>query len=148
MGPAGLLIESCVWHGLKIDKMLTIWQQDEEPVSMLKTPYQSLKTLTVEMATRARTEAELTRKKSRRQWCAEYDREASQIDEKDLDEEEMGIVRTFQMGSNLTTTKIASINEDKSGKCTYCGEMDTDIYHQPFRCSYFNEDRKADNERD
>ena len=43
MGPVGLLVESVVWNGLAIDKNFQLWQAGEEPVSILATPYQSLK---------------------------------------------------------------------------------------------------------
>ena len=45
LGPIGLLIESIVWHGMKIDGSLRLWQHKEEPLDILKAPYQSLKPL-------------------------------------------------------------------------------------------------------
>ena len=45
LGPIGLLIESVVWHGMRIDDELRIWQRKEEPISIMKVPYQNLKPL-------------------------------------------------------------------------------------------------------
>ena len=41
LGPIGLLIESIVWHGMKIDGSLRLWQHKEEPLDILKVPYQN-----------------------------------------------------------------------------------------------------------
>ena len=41
VGPVGLLIESVLWCGMVIDKNLNVWQKQEEPVSILDTPYQT-----------------------------------------------------------------------------------------------------------
>lgn len=43
LGPIGLLIESVVWHGMRIDDDLRIWQRKEEPISIMEGPYQNLK---------------------------------------------------------------------------------------------------------
>ena len=45
LGPRGLLVESVVWHGMRIDDDLRIWQRKEEPISILKEAYQNLKPL-------------------------------------------------------------------------------------------------------
>ena len=45
VGPVGLLVESVVWHGMKIDAKLRIWQRKEEPIRILKVPYQNPKPL-------------------------------------------------------------------------------------------------------
>ena len=66
MGPIGLLIESIVWNGLAIDRGLNIWQRNEQPVYLLKMPYQDLKPQLHMMATRARTLAESRRHTSTR----------------------------------------------------------------------------------
>ena len=58
IGPVGLLIESIVWHGLKIDDELQIWQRREEPLSIMKVPYQSLQPLIWKAAGRARNRGE------------------------------------------------------------------------------------------
>ena len=50
VGPVGLLVESVVWHGMKIDAELRIWQRKEVPISILEAPYQNLKPLILEAA--------------------------------------------------------------------------------------------------
>ena len=98
VGPVGLLIESIVWNGLAIDKDFTVWQKGEEPISILKFPYQSLKKQLHMQAVRARTIAEWGRDTSTRMvGLREIDRQASLINPK-LSEEEKGIVRKVQMG--------------------------------------------------
>ena len=57
-GPIGLLIEAVVWNGLVIDDDLKIWQRNEEPIDLVKMPYQTLQTQLLMMAARARTLAE------------------------------------------------------------------------------------------
>ncbi len=57
MGPIGLLIEAAVRNGLLIDQELRIWQQNEEPIDVLRTPYQGLKVAIKATAARARTSA-------------------------------------------------------------------------------------------
>ena len=61
VGPIGLLVESVVWHGMKIDAELRIWQRKEEPISILKVPYQNLKPLVLKAAGRSRNRAEWLR---------------------------------------------------------------------------------------
>ena len=39
LGPIGLLVEFVVWHGMRIDDDLGIWQRKEEPISIMKVPY-------------------------------------------------------------------------------------------------------------
>ena len=58
LGPIGLLVESVVWHGMRIDDDLRIWQRKEEPISILKVPYQNLKPLILKAAGRSRNRAE------------------------------------------------------------------------------------------
>ena len=43
-------IESVVWSGLAIDADFKVWQRDEEPIDILKMPYQSLKTMLLKTA--------------------------------------------------------------------------------------------------
>ena len=47
-----------VWHGMKIDAELRIWQRKEEPISILKVLYQNLKPLILKAAGRSRNRAE------------------------------------------------------------------------------------------
>ena len=56
MGPIGLLIESTIWHGMRIDPNLKLWQKNEEPVSILAVPYQNLKPLIMKAACSPETE--------------------------------------------------------------------------------------------
>ena len=58
IGPVGLLIESIVWHGMKIDDELQIWQRREESLSILKVPYQNLQPLILKAVGRARNRGE------------------------------------------------------------------------------------------
>ena len=58
VGPMGLLIEAALWHGMGIDDQLTISQKAEQPLDILKVPYQSLKFLTLHAATITRNRAE------------------------------------------------------------------------------------------
>ena len=88
VGPVGLLIESVLWCGMVIDKNLNVWQKQEEPVSILDTPYQNLKTQLHMQASRARTSAEWNRDSSTRMaGLREIDRQASLVD-RGLTEEE------------------------------------------------------------
>ena len=56
-GPVGLLISAILWHGLKIDKDFKVWQDKEEAVDILQTPYQSLQPQLMQMAARPRAKA-------------------------------------------------------------------------------------------
>ena len=99
LGPIGLLIEAAVWNGLVIDQKLRIWQKNEEPIDIIRTPYQGLKVAMKATAARARTSAEWARDTSKKIHVREIDREASQIDPK-MTEEERGIVSTAMMGGH------------------------------------------------
>ena len=59
LGPIGLLIESVVWHGMRIDDNLRIWQRKEEPISIMKAPYQNLKPFILKAAVRSRNSREV-----------------------------------------------------------------------------------------
>ena len=81
MGPIGLLIESTVWHGMKIDSKFNLWQKNEQPISIMEAPYQSLKPLITKAAARARNRAEWHRGASTRRARAplETDSDLSRI---------------------------------------------------------------------
>ena len=61
VGPIGLLIEAALWDGMALDDQLTLRQQAEQPIDILKVPYQSLKMLTLQAAAIARSRAEWNR---------------------------------------------------------------------------------------
>ena len=77
----GLLIESVVWHGMKLDAELRVWQRKEEPISILEAPYQSLKPLILKAAGRSRNRAEWHRGVSSKRGRAplEIDNDLSRI---------------------------------------------------------------------
>ncbi len=79
MGPIGLLIEAVIWNGLVIDADMKIWQRKEEPIDLLRMPYQSLKPQLLMTAARARSLAEWNRNTST-PGPREIDRETSQVD--------------------------------------------------------------------
>ena len=141
MGPVGLLIETVLWHGMMIDKDLKLWQKNEVPLDILRTPYQDLKALSLGAATRARTRAERKRETSNMltRECLELDREASMIDPK-MPELEKGIIRTAQMGGNMDKAAIAKFDEDVSKECTYCFEGDATTDHL-LVCKHFRRHR-------
>ena len=102
VGPIGLLIESVVWHGMKIDDDLKIWQKNEEPLDVMAIPYQDLQPLILKAAGRARNRGEWTRGTSskRSRMPLEIDNDVSRV-ASNLDDEAKGIIRTIQMGGNL-----------------------------------------------
>ena len=101
LGLIGLLVESIVWHGMKIDGSLRIWQLKEEPIDILKVPYQNLKPLVLKAAGRARNRAEWFRAASNKHARSplEIDNDISQV-AASLGVEEKGIVRVVLMGGN------------------------------------------------
>ena len=74
---------------MKIDGSLRIWQQKEEPIDVLKVPYQNLKPLILRAAGRSRNRAEWRRGASskRARSPLEIDNDISQVAAA-LDEEE------------------------------------------------------------
>ena len=107
-----MLIESVVWHGMRIDDNLRIWQRNEEPISIMKVPYQNLKPLILKAAGRSRNRAEWHRGISSKRGRAplEIDNNLSQI-AVNLEEEEKGILRTVQMGGTQALNEIVEYNE-------------------------------------
>ena len=89
-----MLIESVVWHGMRIDDNLRIWQRREEPISIMKVLYQHLKPIILKAAGRSRNRAEWHRGMSskRSRPPLEIDNDLSQIAVNM--EEEKGILRT------------------------------------------------------
>ena len=142
MGPVGLLIEAVVWSGMRIDQELRIWQRNEEPIDILRMPYQVLKVSINRAVTRARNNAEYYRDTTNRIQAREIDREASQVD-KELPEEEQGYVRSGMIGSTLGKQSIANINEDVDGTCNYCKQGPSTPEHIKFACKHFEGIRKA-----
>ena len=138
MGPIGLLIESTVWHGMKIDSNFNLWQKNEQPISIMKTPYQSLKPLVTKAAARARNRAEWHRGASTRRARAplETDSDLSRI-APTIDEEGKGILRVIQMGGNLAGKEIAGFNENVSSLCSYCNGAVSTQDHIKWECSFF-----------
>ena len=140
-GPIGLLIEALVWNGLVIDQNLNIWQQKEEPLNIIATPYQSLKMLVLAMAARSRTKAEWVRNNSKTTRTVEIDRDATQLSD-DLEDEQKSLVRTSMMGGTMTNQSIAVFNEDVDEMCTYCGEQPGTADHIKWACSFFEPTRQ------
>ena len=137
-GPIGLLIESIVWSGMAIDQDLRIWQNGEQPIDIFNTPYQCLKPLVMQAATRARTRAEWGRATGNAisNECREIDRELSQVNHH-LSEVEQGFVRMSLIGSNMSKCEIAKYNEDIDTTCNYCKEAESTSDHIKWECSYF-----------
>ena len=79
-----MLIEAALWHGIGIDDQLTLRQKAEQPIDILKVPYQSLKMLTLHAATIARNRAEWSRNTTNTMLkeCREFDCEASLVDQR------------------------------------------------------------------
>ena len=103
-----------------MDRDFNVWQKGEEPVSILKCPYQSPRKQLHMQAVRARTLAEWRRDTSTRMaGLREIDRKASQVNSK-LSEEEKGIVRTVQMGGTMAKQYIATFDQTVDDKCMYC----------------------------
>ena len=93
-------------------------RRGEEPIDVLRIPYQSRKGQLHMMATRARNKAEWCRSTTTRMTTGlrEIDREASQID-KHLNDLEQGIVRTAMMGGTMAKQEISKFNENVDGEC-------------------------------
>ncbi len=138
MGPLGLLIESIQRNGMQIDNQLRIWQRQEQPISILETPYQNLKTLILKAAGRARNRAEWHRGASTRRARAplETDSDLSRI-APTIDAEGKGILRIIQMGGNLAGNDIADFNEDANRMCQYCNAAPSTQDHIRWECSHF-----------
>jgi hypothetical protein len=124
MGPTGLLIKSVLWHGMKIDEDLKLWQKNEPPIDVVTTPFQALKPLILQAAARARTRAEKARDTSDllATEFLEIDKELTQV-AKGLSEEEKGFVMTSMMGGSQAKCEISRYNEDVEKTCNYCREM-------------------------
>ena len=120
---------------MTIDDQMRIWQKGEPPLDILKTPYQNLKFLSMQVAARARTRAEWMRDTGNMmsKECREIDREISQISIK-LNQEEKGIVRTKMMGSNMDKSTVASFNQDVNKTCPYCMDGDGSWDHMCWTC--------------
>ena len=73
-------------------------QKTEQPIDILKVPYQSLKMLTLQAAAISRNRAEWSRNigNTMIKECREIDREASLVDPR-MDEQAKGIIRTAHM---------------------------------------------------
>ena len=141
MGPIGLLIESIIWHGLKIDQHFCLWQDHEEPVSLLDTPYQSLQPQLSQMAARARTDAAYSNRKLWNAGLREIDAQATKIS-KHLNAEDTGYVRTATMGGGIGKADIAKINEDIDDQCNYCHNATSTANHIRWTCPAFDHIRK------
>ena len=137
-GPTGLLIESILWNGMQIDNQLRIWQRQEQPISILETPYQNLKTSILKAAGRARNRAEWHRGVSNKRARApvEIDNDISRI-APCLDEESKGILRVVQMGGSQALEHIAGYNEDIGAVRTYCNKATSTSDHKRWECEYF-----------
>lgn len=143
IGPVGLLIESIVWHDTKIDDDLQIWQKNEEPLSIMKAPYQNVQPLILKLAGRSRNRGEWSRGASckRSRVPLEIDNDVSRSAQR-FDDETKGILRTVQMGGNHALNDIADYNQDVSRLCSYCGEELSAIGHIKWECKHFDPVRK------
>ena len=135
------MIEAALWNGLVIDQELRIWQQNEEPIDVIRTPYQRLKVAMKAMAARARTSAEWARGTTKKIHVKEIDRAASQVNPK-MTEEEKGIVSTAMMGGAQAMQEIAGYNEDVNPWCTHCKKAaPSTVEHLRWECEAFEPER-------
>ena len=143
VGPVGLLVESVVWHGMKIDAELRIWQRKEEPIIILKVPYQNLKPLILKAAGRSRNRAEWHRGVSSKRGRAplEIDDEVSQV-VATFEEEEKGLLRVVQMGGTQALNEIADYNQDVGRICNYCMEAISTSDHVKWERKHVDATRK------
>ena len=83
---------------MRIDDNLRNWQRKEEPISIMKAPYQNLKPLILKAAGRSRNRAEWHRGMSSKRIRAplEIDNDLSQI-AVNIEEEGKGVLRTVQI---------------------------------------------------
>ena len=143
LGPIGLLIEAALWHGMAIDDQLFLRQKTEQPIHIMKAPYQNLKMLTLHAATVSRNRAEWNRNTSNTmiKECRDIDREASLVDPK-MEENGKGIIRTSQIVGQMHTRGISKFNQDVTKTCTYCEGDECTTDHLRWKCKYFDEKRK------
>ena len=129
---------------MAIDDQLVLKQRAEQPIDILKVPYQSLKMPTLHAATIARSRAEWSRNTTGTMLneCTEFDREASLVDHK-MEELGKGIIRTVQMGGQMHKCEISKFNQDVIKSCNYCTEEDCTIDHLRWKCKPFDAKRKA-----
>ena len=140
LGPTGLLIEAVLWHGMAIDDQLNLRQKAEQPIDILKAPYQSLKMLTLNAAAVARGRAEWNRNTSNTmiKECREIDREACLVDPQ-MEELGKGIVRTSQIGGQMHKCGVSKFNQDVIKACNYCEVDECTSDHLKWKCKYFDE---------
>ena len=100
-----MMIQAIIWNGVVIDSHFRLWQPDEEPIDILRMPYQHLNKHTNMMAARARTQAEWIHSEATIR-VKEIDRKASQVCEK-LTDEQKGIARTILMGGGIAKEEIS-----------------------------------------
>ena len=143
VGPIGLLIEAALWHGMALDDQLILRQKAEQPIDILKVPYQSLKMLTLQAAAIARNRAEWNRNTGNHlvKECREVDRDACRVNP-NLDKKAKGVIRTAQMGGNMDKCEISKFNQDVMKECPYCGEQECTTEHLRWTCAFFKEQRK------
>ena len=139
-GPVGLLLESVAWNGMLLDKDFRIWQHDEEPLDILQTPYQHLKTLLTQAASRARTQAEYYRGKYKTDQLLEIDIETTNCC-KGMDDEAKAITKTINAGGDMSKEKVAQFNEDIENTCAYCMDGPASDVHTRWTCKAFKEER-------
>ena len=123
---------------MQIDDELWIWQRQEQPISILETPYQNLKTLILKAAGRARNRAEwhggVSNKRARAP--IEIDNDISRI-APCLDEESKGILRVVQMGGSQALEHIAGYKTKAIGTmCTYCNKPTSTSDHIRWECDF------------
>ena len=128
---------------MKIDDDLRIWQRNEEPLSILLVPYQSLQPLVLKAAGRARNRGEWQRGASskRSRMPLEIDNDLSCV-ANNMDDEAKGIIRMVQMGGNQALNDIADFNQDVDRLCSYCGEEASTGDHIKWSCKHFDSVRK------
>ena len=128
---------------MRIDEDLRKWQRKEEPISILKVPYQNLKPLILRADGRSRNRAEWHRGISSKRGRAplEIDNDISQV-AANLEEEEEGILRVVQMGGTQALKEIADYNQDVGGVCNYCQEAESTSDHVRWECKHFGATRK------
>ena len=128
---------------MKIDDEFQIWQRKEEPLSIMKVPYQNLQPLILKAAGRFRNRGEWHNGASgkRSRVPLEINNDISRIAH-NLAEEEKGILRTVQMGGNQALNKIVDSNQDVGRICSYCHEAISTSDHIKWVCKHFDPIRK------
>ena len=137
LGPIGLLLGSLHRAAACMDTNLCIHTHNEPTLDLLNVPWQHTRPALKQLAIRAR-HAHAATKRTQLNGTTEIDTHTLEAALSSLPQEDEAWMRHIVTLGTYTNFKQGEIDEEKDGKCDYCGAEEGTLPHLIWKCPFFH----------